>query len=50
MEEEMFAVIFEVYPTATGKKAYLTLAAQLRKFLQDRPGFISIKRLYFLGC
>lgn len=40
----MFAVIFEVYPTTAGKAAYLDLAAQLRKFLQDRPGFISIER------
>lgn len=40
----MFAVIFEVYPTATGKQEYLSIAAQLRQFLADRPGFISIER------
>lgn len=40
----MVAVIFEVYPTETGKDAYLSLAADLRRFLADRPGFLSIER------
>ncbi|MEW6590487.1 MAG: antibiotic biosynthesis monooxygenase [Pseudomonadota bacterium] len=40
----MFAVIFEVYPTETGKQEYLSIAAQLRQFLADRLGFISIER------
>ncbi|MEW8288541.1 MAG: antibiotic biosynthesis monooxygenase [Candidatus Thiodiazotropha endolucinida] len=40
----MLAVIFEVYPTDTGKDEYLSIAADLRKFLEDRDGFISIER------
>ena len=41
----MFAVIFEVTPKRTGQEEYLALAAQLREFLVNRPGFISIERL-----
>ncbi|MBT3015929.1 MAG: antibiotic biosynthesis monooxygenase [Candidatus Thiodiazotropha endolucinida] len=40
----MLAVIFEVYPTDIGKDEYLSIAADLRKFLEDRDGFISIER------
>lgn len=40
----MLAVIFEVYPTDTGKDEYLSIAADLRKSLEDRDGFISIER------
>jgi len=44
----MLAVIFEVYPTAEGKAEYLEIAAQLRSFLQNRDGFISIERFQSL--
>ena len=40
----MYAVIFEVYPSESGKSKYLDIASELRKFLLDRPGFISIER------
>ena len=46
---EMLAVIFEVYPTETGKGEYLSIAASLREFLKDRPGFISIERFQNIG-
>jgi hypothetical protein len=45
----MIAVIFEVYPTKEGKTEYLAIAARLREFLKDRPGFISIERFQSLG-
>lgn len=45
----MVAVIFEVYPTKEGKAEYLAIAAGLREFLKDRPGFISIERFQSLG-
>lgn len=45
----MIAVIFEVYPTITGKKEYLSIAAKLREFLKTRPGFISIERFQSIG-
>lgn len=44
----MLAVIFEVYPTETGKAEYLVIAAELREFLENRPGFISIERFQSL--
>jgi len=44
----MVAVIFEVTPTASGKDAYLKLAAELRPLLEDRDGFISIERFQSL--
>lgn len=44
----MIAVIFEVYPTKEGKAEYLAIAARLREFLKDRPGFISIERFQSL--
>ena len=40
----MFAVIFEVEPTADGKQKYLDLAASLRPELEKIDGFISIER------
>jgi len=40
----MHAVIFEVWPRAEGGERYLELAAQLRGFLEGRPGFVSIER------
>jgi len=40
----MLAVIFEVYPIESGMDEYLAIAAGLREFLQNRPGFISIER------
>lgn len=45
----MFAVIFEVVPFSGGKKEYLDIAAELRTFLQDRAGFISIERFQSLN-
>ena len=44
----MFAVIFEVWPTAEGKEEYLEIAAELRSFLENREGFISIERFQSL--
>jgi len=40
----MFAVIFEVTPTSEGKEEYLKIASELRDFLKDRQGFISMER------
>ncbi len=40
----MFAVIFEVIPTEEGRDEYLKIAAELRKSLEGRDGFISIER------
>lgn len=48
-ENELIAVIFEVYPTEAGKVQYLSIAASLREHLKDRPGFISIERFQSLG-
>ena len=44
----MFAVIFEVKPTAEGSAEYLKIAAELRKFLENQDGFISIERFQSL--
>ena len=44
----MFAVIFEVIPTKEGKSEYLEIAAELRRFLEDQDGFISIERFQSL--
>ncbi len=44
----MYAVIFEVIPTQTGKEEYLNIAASLKEFLQNRQGFISIERFQSL--
>lgn len=45
----MLAVIFEVYPSESGKDEYLAIAAKLREFLENRPGFISIERFQSLA-
>ena len=45
----MFAVIFEVYPTTKGMAEYLEIATELRGFLEDRDGFISIERFQSLN-
>ena len=44
----MYAVIFEVYPTKSGKDEYLEIASNLKEFLQNREGFISIERFQSL--
>ncbi len=38
----MFAVIFEVEPRTEGKAEYLKIASELRKYLENQDGFISI--------
>lgn len=45
----MLAVIFEVNPTTEGKDEYLKIAAELRGFLANRDGFISIERFASLS-
>ena len=40
----MVAVIFEVKPKIEGKEEYMKIAAGLRRFLENRDGFISIER------
>jgi heme-degrading monooxygenase HmoA len=45
----MFAVMFEVIPNAEGKDEYLEIAAELREFLENRDGFISIERFQSLS-
>jgi len=44
----MVAVIFEVIPTREGKSEYLKIASELRTFLENRDGFISIERFQSL--
>ena len=44
----MYAVIFEVFPKESGKAEYLDIASNLRRFLENRPGFISIERFQSL--
>ena len=45
----MIAVIFEVWPAAGRKQAYLDLAASLRPLLEQVDGFISIERFESLS-
>lgn len=45
----MYAVIFEVTPTAEGKSDYLKIAAELRSELEKMDGFISIERFQSLS-
>ncbi len=45
----MIAVIFEVWPAAGQKDAYLDLAAALRDDLLQRDGFISVERFESLS-
>jgi heme-degrading monooxygenase HmoA len=44
----LYAVIFEVEPTAEGKEGYLALAADLRAELETIDGFISVERFQSL--
>ena len=44
----MYAVIFEVTPTIEGKEHYLQIAANIRTFLENQPGLISIERFQSL--
>ena len=44
----MYAVIFEVKSKIEGKNDYLNIATELRRFLEDRDGFISIERFQSL--
>jgi heme-degrading monooxygenase HmoA len=46
---KMIAVIFEVFPKNEGKEEYLKIASELREFLKDRDGFISIERFQSLS-
>lgn len=45
----MLVVIFEVYLKKEGKAEYLETAANLRKFLEGRDGFIAIERFQSLS-
>jgi heme-degrading monooxygenase HmoA len=45
----MYAVIFEVWPSKKGKDEYLKIAVQLKLFLENREGFISIERFQSLS-
>lgn len=45
----MFAVIFEVKPKAEGKATYMKMASEIRSFLENREGFISIERFQSLN-
>ncbi len=44
----MFAVVFEVKPRTEGKAEYLKTASELRKYLENQDGFISIERFQSL--
>jgi heme-degrading monooxygenase HmoA len=44
----MFAVIFEVKPTVEGKEEYLEIANNLRKYLENQEGLISVERFQSL--
>jgi len=44
----MYAVIFEVKPKDEGKEEYLKIASELRKFIENQEGFISIERFQSL--
>jgi heme-degrading monooxygenase HmoA len=45
----MFAVIFEVKPTKAGQEEYLSIASDLRNWLKEQEGFISIERFQSLN-
>jgi heme-degrading monooxygenase HmoA len=45
----MYAVIFEVEPIKKEMAKYLRIAAELRRFLEDRDGFVSIERFQSLN-
>lgn len=40
----MIAVIFEVWPKAEHKQAYLDTAAEMKQLVASVPGFISVER------
>ncbi len=40
----MYAVIFEVFTKPEGRDEYLEIAARLREFLKEQPGFLSVER------
>ena len=44
----MFAVIFEVKPRIEEKEEYLKIASELREYLKNIDGFISIERFQSL--
>ena len=44
----MYAIIFEVWPYASGKERYFELAGQLKIILAKQPGFISVERFQSL--
>lgn len=44
----MYAIIFEVWPFASGRDRYFELAAQLKEILVSQPGFISVERFQSL--
>jgi len=45
----MIAVIFEVFPAEGKVKEYLDIAAELRPYLEQIDGFVSIERFYSLA-
>lgn len=45
----MFSVIFEVVPSAEGKAKYMKIAGEIRDFLENREGFISMERFESLN-
>ncbi|HAT30233.1 MAG TPA: antibiotic biosynthesis monooxygenase [Janthinobacterium sp.] len=45
----MIAVIFEVWPHARSKQAYLDIAATLKPLLEQVDGFISVERFQSLS-
>ena len=44
----MYAIIFEVWPFASGRDRYFELAAQLKEILVFQPGFVSVERFQSL--
>ncbi|MCL4143954.1 UNVERIFIED_CONTAM: hypothetical protein GTU68_062606 [Idotea baltica] len=40
----MLAVIFEVWPHEAHRESYLKLAANMKRYLEDFDGFISVER------
>jgi heme-degrading monooxygenase HmoA len=46
----MFAVVFEVLPSAAGYQRYLDIAAALRPRLDEIDGFLSIERFHSLSA
>lgn len=44
----MIAVVFEVWPTAPGRPAYLDHSAALKPLLERMDGFISVERFQSL--